>query len=236
MKKIIVLFFIIAIFCTWSIRSASGHAPTAPGYSAIPYTGVKDTAPGEQRVISEQMQEPPLKDLTNESRRGTQDQNFYKMTVQAYKDFNEQIVKYLSIALAIASALATILGAFFLFVFSKTLSEIRNDLKRDADRLREVYSRTFDLLNEQARTNLEIFRSRESDLKTTIVEGKELNEQIKSTMKEISNNQIIREPVAEDLAQKEVTKVEEKRKEVKEEVENFKKDLKPLTEENGNDG
>lgn len=169
-------------------------------------------------------------DLAQES------QDFYKATVQAYKDFNEQTVKYISIALAIVSALITLYATWFFFMFRRTLSEIKNDLSKDADRLKEIYSNTFELLNKQATTNLEIFKSRESELKTAIKEGQELYENIKIAMREISDNQKMREPVAEELARKEVEKVEEKRKEIKIEVEDYKKDLEGFTgDKNKND-
>jgi hypothetical protein len=163
----------------------------------------------------------------------SQEQDFYKATVQAYKDFNEQTVKYFSIALGAVSALVTIFVALFFFMFRRTLIEIKNDLERDADRLKDVYSRTFDLLNEQAKTNLEIFKSRELELKTAIKEGKELYENIRDAMKEISDIQRVREPVAEKLAEEEVIKVEEKRKAIKDEVADYKKDLEEYTKDKG---
>src|SRR3989337_1650099 len=50
----------------------------------------------------------------------TKDQDFYKATVQAYKDFNEQVVKYIGMALTIVSALVTGLVIWFVFLFRKT--------------------------------------------------------------------------------------------------------------------
>ena len=212
MQKKIVWLFVVCSICLVCSTSAQ-QGTTGSTSNAIKQTG--NQGPILQGILE----------------KGSQDQDFYKATVQAYKDFNEQTVKYFSIALAIVSVLVTFFVTWFFFMFRKTLAEIRTDLSRDADRLRDVYSRTFELLNEQARTNLEIFKSRESELKTAIGEGRTLYENIRSSMKEISDIQQVREPVAEKLAAEEVTKVEEKRKEIKEEVEDYKKGLEGLGED-----
>ncbi len=83
----------------------------------------------------------------------------------------------------------------------------------------------------KAKTNLEIFKSRESELKTAIQEAQNLYENIRGAIKEISDNQRVREPVAENLAEEEVSKVQEKSKKIKDEVEDYKKDLEDLTKD-----
>lgn len=213
MQKKIVWLFAVWSICLFCYSASAQQGSTGSGSGAI-------AQPGNQSPIFKGVPE-----------KGSQDSDFYKTTVQAYKDFNEQTVKYFSIALAIVSVLVTIFVTWFFFMFRKTLAEIRTDLSRDADRLRDVYSKTFELLNEQARTNLEIFKSRESELKIAIGEGRTLYEKIRSSLKEISDIQQVREPVADKLAAEEVTKVEEKRKEIKEEVEDYKKGLEGLGED-----
>ncbi len=210
-KKIVWLFVVCSIYLVCSTSAQQGT--TGSTSNAIKQTG--NQGPILQGILE----------------KGSQDQDFYKTTVQAYKDFNEQTVKYFSLALAVVSVLVTVFVTWFFFMFRKTLAEIRTDLSRDADRLRDVYSRTFDLLTEQAKTNLEIFKSRESELKTAIQEAQNLYENIRGAIKEISDNQRVREPVAENLAEEEVSKVQEKSKKIKDEVEDYKKDLEDLTKD-----
>jgi methyl-accepting chemotaxis protein len=234
MQKIIAWLFVVC--STWLLYSASAElVPRTSFGTAISVASEPEKPSLKQERTSEgirasRSQEPIIHGTSD---KGSQDQDFYKATVQAYKDFNEQTVKYFSLALAVLSVLVTIFVTWFFFMFRKTLADIKNDLSRDADRLRDVYSRTFDLLNEQAKTNFEIFKSRESELKTAIVEVQGLYEKIRSSMKEISDIQQMREPVAEKLAAEEVTKGEEKRNEIREEVEDYKKDLEELREEKG---
>jgi hypothetical protein len=158
-------------------------------------------------------------------------QDFYKTTVQAYKDFNEQAVKYVTIALTVVSALVTGLVILFVFVFRKTLAEIRKDIKDDADRINDVYSKTFELLNRQADTNLRIFESRETELKEKIKEAKEITEGIKDLFTKMSDKEEIREPIAEELINKEFEGVQKESTEIKKEMDTIKEDLKNLPTE-----
>lgn len=155
-------------------------------------------------------------------------QDFYKATVQAYKDFNEQVVRYVSIALTIVSALVTGLVILFVFLFRKTLADIRKDIKDDADRINDVYSKTFELLNRQADTNLRIFESRETELKEKIKEAKEITEKIKDVFMKIADKESIREPVAEELINKEFENVQKESTEIKKEMDTLKADLENL--------
>jgi hypothetical protein len=156
------------------------------------------------------------------------DQDFYKATVQAYKDFNEQVVKYISVALTIVSVLATGLVVLFIFFFRKTLADIRKDLKEDSESVQNIYSKTFELLNEQAKANLAIFKSREEELRASIKDGQDLYTKLRTIVTEISNNQKIRETVAQELGVEEVERMEDTRKKTEAE---FKEIKKGLTEE-----
>ena len=158
----------------------------------------------------------------------TKDQDFYKATVQAYKDFNEQVVKYIGVALAIVSLFVTVLIILFVFFFSKTLAEIRKDIKDDADRINDVYSKTFELLNRQADTNLRIFESRETELKDTIKEAKELNDKMKDIFTKISDKESIRDKIVEELMKKEFEGIQKESSEIEKAVNSIKEDLEKL--------
>ncbi len=151
--------------------------------------------------------------------------DFYKATIQAYKDFNEQIVSTISTALLIVSGFATVLVFLFVFLFSKTLADIRKDLKEDSERVQDVYSKTFELLNEQAKANLAIFKSREEELRASIREGQDLYAKLSTILTEISNNQKIREPIAQELGAEEVERMEDERKKTEAEFEEIRKGL-----------
>lgn len=160
-----------------------------------------------------------------------QNHEFYKSTLQAYKDFDEKIVGYISSTIKVVSVILAVLIFVFVYLFRKTLSELKQDLTRDADRIKEFYSHTFKLLNEQAATNLTIFRSREADLKNTINEAKELNQKIREAIKKISDRPEIREPVAAELGAEEVIQEENTKKEIQTEVRGYEEDLKSVSED-----
>ena len=158
-------------------------------------------------------------------------QEFFKATVQAYKDFNEQVVKYVSMALTVVSALVAGLVILFVFLFRKTLAEIRKDIKDDADRINDVYSKTFELLNRQADTNLRIFESRETELKERIAEARDITKKIEDVFMKMADKESIREPVAEELMKKEFEDVQKESTEMKKEMDTIKADLEKLPEE-----
>jgi len=154
-----------------------------------------------------------------------QSQDFYKATVQAYKDFNEQVIKYVSTAIAVVSTFITGLVILFIFLFRRTLAEIKKDIKDDADRINDVYAKTFELLNKQAETNLRIFDSRESELKDTIEKARELNDKMKDIFTKISEKESIRDKLVEELVNKEFEGVQKESSEMEKEVNSMKVDL-----------
>lgn len=178
----------------------------------------------EMKPQPQQNQQPIQKDTVLS-------QDFYKATVHAYKDFNEQVVKYVSIALTVVSALVTGLVILFVFLFRKTLAEIRKDIKDDADRVNDVYSKTFELLNRQADTNLRIFESKETELKERIAEARDINEKMKDIFMKIADKESIREPVAEALINKGFEDVQKEYAEIKKAMDTIKSDLEKLPEE-----
>lgn len=179
------------------------------------------------QVIYAQKQEEPNR-VTVPFLQESQEQDFYKSTVQAYKDFNEQIIRYISVALTIVSVSVTGLIVFFTFVFRRTLSELRKDIMDDADRINDVYSKTFELLNKQADTNLRIFESREIEIQNKIKEAKELIEIMKETANKISENDKKREAIAEELGMNEVENVQKESSKIKKQVDSMKEDLENL--------
>lgn len=158
----------------------------------------------------------------------SQEQDFYKATVQSYKDFNEQVVKYISIALTIVSVLVTGLVVFFTFFFRRTLSEMREEITDGANRIKDVYSNTFELLNKQAETNLRIFELNETKLQSKIKEAEELIETMKKVANKISENDEKREAIAEELGVKEVSNVQKESSKIKKQVDSMKEDLENI--------
>lgn len=154
------------------------------------------------------------------------EKNLYQTTIEAYKSFNEQTVKYISIALSIVSILSAILITLFVYLFRKNLSEMKSELQNDAKRINDVYAKTFELLNKQADTNLNIFLSREKDLTLKISEINSLYNKVNDVFNKISKEDKVREPVAEKLMedefstrQKEATTIKEEFNELKNELE-----------------
>lgn len=98
----------------------------------------------------------------------------------------------------------------------------------DADRINDVYSKTFELLNKQADTNLRIFESREIEIQNKIKEAKELIEIMKETANKISENDKKREAIAEELGMNEVENVQKESSKIKKQVDSMKEDLENL--------
>ena len=158
----------------------------------------------------------------------SQEQDFYKATVQSYKDFNEQVVKYISVALTIVSVLVTGLVVFFTFFFRRTLSEMREEITDGANRINNVYSNTFELLNKQAETNLRIFELNEAKLQSKVKEAEELIETMKKVANKISENDEKREAIAEELGVNEVSNVQKESSKIKKQVDSMKEDLENI--------
>jgi len=179
--------------------------------------------------VHAQKQEEPNNRVTAPHLQESPEQDFYKATVQSYKDFNEQTVKYISIALTIGSVLVTGLVVVFTFFFRRTLSEMRKEIIDGADRINDVYSKTFELLNKQADTNLRIYELRETELQSKINEANRLIDVIKEVANKISeSNESISEATSEKLGEKEVKNVQEESYKIKKQVASMKEDLENI--------
>lgn len=180
------------------------------------------------QAVHAQKQEEPNR-VTAPLLQESPEQDFYKATVQSYKDFNEQTVKYISIALTIVSVIVTGLVVFFTFFFRRTLSGMRKEIIDGADRINDVYSKTFELLNKQADTNLRIYELRETELQSKINEANRLIDVIKEVANKISkSNERISEAISEKLGEKEVKDVQEESSKIKKQVDSMKEDLENI--------
>ncbi len=180
-----------------------------------------------QSVYAQKQEEPNR--VTAPFLQESPEQDFYKATVQSYKDFNEQTVKYISIALTIVSLIVTGIVVVFTFFFRRTLSEMRKEIIDGADRINDVYSKTFELLNKQADTNLRIYELRETELQSKINEANRLIDVIKEVANKISeSNESISEATSEKLGEKEVKNVQEESYKIKKQVASMKEDLENI--------
>lgn len=156
--------------------------------------------------------------LSNEPTPIVKEQEFYKATVQAYKDFNEQVVSSVKIALVIVSGFVTLLVFLFVFLFRRTLAEIKKDIRDDSDRVSNVYSKTFEMLNAQANFMLKFFENRDVEIKATL-------QKMQDIVLEIEKQKAYEEGIASRLAEREIIEYTKEKAKNKEEVEKIKKEM-----------
>ena len=106
---------------------------------------------------------------------------------------------------------------------------MRKEIIDGADRINDVYSKTFELLNKQADTNLRIYELRETELQSKINEANRLIDVIKEVANKIpKSNERISEAISEKLGEKEVKDVQEESFRIKKQVDSMKEDLENI--------
>ena len=105
---------------------------------------------------------------------------------------------------------------------------MREEITDGANRINNVYSNTFELLNKQAETNLRIFELNEAKLQSKVKEAEELIETMKKVANKISENDEKREAIAEELGVNEVSNVQKESSKIKKQVDSMKEDLENI--------